>query len=212
MRYVMKQRMFSLTHDFYIRDEEGRDVFVVEGTLLSLVRQMSFRDLEGRELGETLSALTPRNDRVFGSAELQGSEESAFASNRVPASNQHLAEPAEGLCGSRVRATRRDESRLGFAEHLRAQVHAPHGEHDARVVAVPSFGSLADLARPIFARMRREPTTELAGRLGARVVSPRDDEFLERTHGSLTIPRDGGVLGKIRTAGQKLVRGLTTPE
>ena len=50
MRYVMKQKLFSWGDDFYIRDEEGRDVFLVDGKALSFGDQLSFRDLEGREL------------------------------------------------------------------------------------------------------------------------------------------------------------------
>jgi len=50
MRYVMKQKLFSWGDDFYIRDAEGRDVFLVDGKALSFGDQLSFRDLEGREL------------------------------------------------------------------------------------------------------------------------------------------------------------------
>lgn len=50
MRYVMKQKLFSWGDDFYIRDEEGRDVFLVDGKALSFGDQLSFRDLGGREL------------------------------------------------------------------------------------------------------------------------------------------------------------------
>jgi uncharacterized protein YxjI len=50
MRYVMKQKLFSWGDDFSIRDEDGRDVFLVDGKALSFGDQLSFRDLEGREL------------------------------------------------------------------------------------------------------------------------------------------------------------------
>ena len=50
MRYVMKQKLFAWGDDYYIRDAEGQDVFFVDGKAFSLVRQLSFKDLQGREL------------------------------------------------------------------------------------------------------------------------------------------------------------------
>ena len=50
MRYVMKQKLFAWGDDYYIRDDGGRDVFFVDGKGFSLGEQLSFRDLEGREL------------------------------------------------------------------------------------------------------------------------------------------------------------------
>jgi uncharacterized protein YxjI len=50
MRYVMKQKVFSWGDDFFIRDDQGRDVFLVDGKALALSDQLSFRDLAGREL------------------------------------------------------------------------------------------------------------------------------------------------------------------
>jgi uncharacterized protein YxjI len=50
MRYVMKQRVFSLGDDFSIQDSEGRDVFFVDGKAFSFGAQLSFQDLRGQEL------------------------------------------------------------------------------------------------------------------------------------------------------------------
>ena len=50
MRYVMQKKLFSLGSDYYIRDEEGRDVYFVDGKALSLRDQLSFQDLEKKEL------------------------------------------------------------------------------------------------------------------------------------------------------------------
>ncbi len=50
MRYVMKQKLFSLGADFRIKDEHGNDVFLVDGKVFSLGDQLSFRDLAGNEL------------------------------------------------------------------------------------------------------------------------------------------------------------------
>lgn len=50
MRYVMKQKLFSWGDDFVIRDEDGRDVFLVDGKAFSLGKQLSFQDMSGTEL------------------------------------------------------------------------------------------------------------------------------------------------------------------
>lgn len=50
MRYVMKQKMFSWADDFYIRDANDNDVFFVDGKAFSFGAQLSFQDLQRREL------------------------------------------------------------------------------------------------------------------------------------------------------------------
>ena len=50
MRYVMKQKLLSFGDDFHIRDEQGRNVFFVDGRAFSLGNQLAFKDLQGREL------------------------------------------------------------------------------------------------------------------------------------------------------------------
>jgi len=50
MRYVMKEKLFSFGDDFYIRDENGKDVFFVDGKALSIGDKLSFQDTSGREL------------------------------------------------------------------------------------------------------------------------------------------------------------------
>jgi uncharacterized protein YxjI len=50
MRYLMKQKFFSLGGAFYIKSEQGQDVFSVESVLLSFGRQLTFRDMAGNEL------------------------------------------------------------------------------------------------------------------------------------------------------------------
>ena len=50
MRYVMKQRLFSLGDKFNVTDAEGKDVYYVEGRLLSFGKNLSFQDMEQREL------------------------------------------------------------------------------------------------------------------------------------------------------------------
>jgi uncharacterized protein YxjI len=50
MRYVLKQKLFSLGDDFLIKDAEDRDVYFVDGKVFSFGDQLSFQDLDGHEL------------------------------------------------------------------------------------------------------------------------------------------------------------------
>jgi uncharacterized protein YxjI len=50
MRYLMKQKLFSLGDDFYIQDESGQNAFFVDGKVFTLGDQLSFQDLAGNEL------------------------------------------------------------------------------------------------------------------------------------------------------------------
>ena len=50
MRYVMKEKILSWGDDFRIRDESGRDVFLVDGKVFSFGDKLSFKDMAGNEL------------------------------------------------------------------------------------------------------------------------------------------------------------------
>ncbi len=50
MRYVMKQKLFSLGDDYFIKDDSGRDVYFVDGKAMSIGKQLSFQDAERNEL------------------------------------------------------------------------------------------------------------------------------------------------------------------
>ncbi len=50
MRYLLKQKLLSWGDDFYVRDEQDRDVYYVDGKAFSIGDQLSFQDLSGREL------------------------------------------------------------------------------------------------------------------------------------------------------------------
>jgi len=50
MRYLMKQKMFSLGDDFTIKDAAGADFFFVDGRALSIGDKLSFEDMQGKEL------------------------------------------------------------------------------------------------------------------------------------------------------------------
>lgn len=49
-RFEMKQRMFSIGDDYFIKNENGDKVIKVDGKLLRLKQQLSFEDMQGREL------------------------------------------------------------------------------------------------------------------------------------------------------------------
>src|ERR671913_290485 len=50
VRYVLKQKLLSWGDDYYIRDDQGREVYLVDGKAISLRNQLSFKDLAGNEL------------------------------------------------------------------------------------------------------------------------------------------------------------------
>jgi uncharacterized protein YxjI len=50
LRYILKQKLFSFADDFFIKDENERDVYFVDGKVFSIGDQLSFQDLEGNEL------------------------------------------------------------------------------------------------------------------------------------------------------------------
>jgi uncharacterized protein YxjI len=50
VRYQIKQKFFSLTDDFTIKDAHGHDVFAVRGKLLSFRKRTGFYDMQGNEL------------------------------------------------------------------------------------------------------------------------------------------------------------------
>ena len=50
MRYLMKQKLFSLGGAFQIKNDQAQDVFRVEGKAFSFGHQLTFRDTSGNEL------------------------------------------------------------------------------------------------------------------------------------------------------------------
>lgn len=50
MRYVMKQKLLSFGDDYRIRDEDGNDVYFVDGRAMSIGNKLSFQDLDENEL------------------------------------------------------------------------------------------------------------------------------------------------------------------
>lgn len=50
MRYIVRQKIFSLGDSFSIKDEMGNDVFIVRSQLLSFGKKLRIFDLGGNEL------------------------------------------------------------------------------------------------------------------------------------------------------------------
>lgn len=50
MRYMVRQRMFSIGGDFWITDEQGNRVFLVDGKALSLRQTLEIKDTSGTVL------------------------------------------------------------------------------------------------------------------------------------------------------------------
>ncbi len=50
MRYVMRQKLFTLTDDYRITDDGGNDVYLVDGKFIAIGNQLSFRDMQQNEL------------------------------------------------------------------------------------------------------------------------------------------------------------------
>jgi uncharacterized protein YxjI len=47
MRYLVRERIFSITKDFWVTDEQGNDVFLVDGKALSLRETFELKDASG---------------------------------------------------------------------------------------------------------------------------------------------------------------------
>ena len=50
MRYLMKQKLFCLGDDFTIKNDQGEDVFFVDGKVFSIGDKLSFQDMSGNVL------------------------------------------------------------------------------------------------------------------------------------------------------------------
>ena len=49
-RYQMREHFFSFGDDFTVKDDNGRDVFFIDGKALSIGDKLIFKDMQGREL------------------------------------------------------------------------------------------------------------------------------------------------------------------
>lgn len=63
MRYEIRQKFFCVGDDFTIKDEHGRDVYLVDGYGFSIGNRFSFQDNKKRELlnvSQAIGSLTPK--------------------------------------------------------------------------------------------------------------------------------------------------------
>ena len=63
MKLYMKEKVFSWTDQFTVKDAEGRDKYFVEGEFLSWGKKLHVRDAEGREVAfikQEVLTLMPR--------------------------------------------------------------------------------------------------------------------------------------------------------
>jgi uncharacterized protein YxjI len=73
MRYVMKQKVLTLTDQFTIKNDRGDDVYQVKGKLISLGDRLSFRNMQGDELAlikQEIISLVP-SYRIYRDGDLQ---------------------------------------------------------------------------------------------------------------------------------------------
>jgi uncharacterized protein YxjI len=50
MRYLLRQKMLAFADSFQIKNENGADVFLVNGTVFSLGKQLALEDMAGNTL------------------------------------------------------------------------------------------------------------------------------------------------------------------
>jgi uncharacterized protein YxjI len=50
MRYILKQKLLAVGDDFHIKNDEGDDVYFVDGKAFTIGDRLAFQDLEGNEL------------------------------------------------------------------------------------------------------------------------------------------------------------------
>src|SRR5206468_2948252 len=59
VRYLMKQNLFSMEEDYTVRDERGRDHYVIAGGAARDGDRLSFQDTRGRELAYVRRRVPP---------------------------------------------------------------------------------------------------------------------------------------------------------
>jgi len=49
-RYMMHQKIYTISDDFYIENEQGERVFRIDGKIISVRDTLIFKDMQGREM------------------------------------------------------------------------------------------------------------------------------------------------------------------
>jgi len=50
MRYMLRQELFSIGGDSMIQDDQGRDIYFVDGAAISIGRNLTIKDMNGQKL------------------------------------------------------------------------------------------------------------------------------------------------------------------
>lgn len=50
MRFQMKEKLISFGDDFQVKDENGKDVYFIDGRAFAFGKQLAFKDMSGKEL------------------------------------------------------------------------------------------------------------------------------------------------------------------
>jgi len=64
MRYLVRERLFSIKDDFWVTDERGDRVFFINAKVLSLHHTLVLEDASGRKLGEIKHKLLTFTDAM----------------------------------------------------------------------------------------------------------------------------------------------------
>jgi uncharacterized protein YxjI len=64
MRYLVRERLFSITDDFWVTDEQGDQVFYVDAKILSLRHALELKDASGRKLATIKHKLVTFTDAM----------------------------------------------------------------------------------------------------------------------------------------------------
>src|ERR1700678_3044683 len=64
MRYLVRERLFSITDDFWVTDEQGDKVFFIDAKILSLRHALELKDASGRKLATIKHQLVTFTDAM----------------------------------------------------------------------------------------------------------------------------------------------------
>jgi uncharacterized protein YxjI len=64
MRYLVRERLFHITDDFWVTDEQGDQVFYVDAKILSLRHALELKDASGRKLATIKHKLVTFTDAM----------------------------------------------------------------------------------------------------------------------------------------------------
>jgi uncharacterized protein YxjI len=64
MRYLVRERIFSITDDFWVTDEQGNDVFLIDGKALRIRETFELKDASGQLLATIRKKLLAFTDTL----------------------------------------------------------------------------------------------------------------------------------------------------